>query len=77
MNYFLITYDRSEGKLKDLRRFAASQRDDALSHRFALERANRSNANIEIVLLGAQSIEALKKTHSRYFKTPGELAAAL
>ena len=77
MKYFLIKYDRHEGELKELREFGPSERQAALKERFALERANRLNADIEVVLLGAQSIDALYRTHSRYFKTPDELAAAL
>jgi hypothetical protein len=77
MNYFLITYDRSSGELTDLREFTASERDVALQERFALERAHRRDTDVEVVLVGSESLDALKQTHSRYFKTAGELAEAL
>jgi hypothetical protein len=44
--------------------------------RFALERSYASDKNTEVVLLGADSIATLRKTHGRYFKSFRELLAS-
>jgi hypothetical protein len=77
MRYFLLVYDRAHGKLlDDLREYPASERHQALQERFRQELAYRNQPDVEVVVLGAESREALKRTHSRYFKTIGELASA-
>lgn len=70
MKYFLITYDRSAGKILSLEEFDEVDRSKALSKRFSLERGVRDGANVEVVVLGAASLEHLRRTHSRYFMTP-------
>ena len=75
MRYFLVVYNRSTGDV-EVRGFAASQREQALEERFIRELAERGRPEMEVVLLGAESRAALKKTHARYFKTAGELAAS-
>ena len=76
MRYFLVVYDRARGEVVDLQEFSGAERNKALKARFALEVERRDDASIEIVVLGAESREALERTHARYFKTPGELASA-
>lgn len=73
MKLFLLVYDRREGVLISRREFSAEQRADALEERFAQERTLADRADVEVVLLGAESWEALEKTHSRYFKTIEDL----
>ena len=70
---FLLVYDRKAGTLISRREFSAEQRADALEKRFAEERTRVDQADVEVVLLGAESWEALEKTHSRYFKTMQEM----
>ena len=67
MKYFLITYDRSVGKILSLKEFDESGRSLALKERFALERELRDRVTVEVVVLGSASMEELKRTHSRYF----------
>ena len=74
MNYFLLIYDRRRNKIIEVKTFALDDRERALAERGALIRDHRANLDLEIVLLGANSFEDLKKTHSRYFKTLGQLA---
>lgn len=74
MSYFLIVYDRASGKQLTLKQFAS--REEATRERFEREMSERGDAGVEVVVLGASSIESLKKTHSRYFKSLGELAAS-
>jgi hypothetical protein len=53
------------------------QSDEALRARFAAEDEFRGNPDIEIVVLGARSWQALERTHSRYFKNLDQLIAMI
>jgi|Tabmets5t2r1_1033131.scaffolds.fasta_scaffold257134_2 hypothetical protein len=77
MSYFLLVYDRSTGKLRELTEFDDADREAALAERFARERDTEGDPNLEIVLLGAPSEEALRRTHSRYFKTAREQLSSI
>lgn len=82
VKHFLLVFDRSEPRLLDITPFDDAAK--ALTERFAAERRHRDNADIEIVVLTAESKDALKRTHSRYFAanlsklavTPAKKAAA-
>jgi hypothetical protein len=65
MNHYLIVFDRSQSAI--LRIEAFSSRQTALQARFEAERDLGHNSDIEVVVLGGDSPEALKRTHSRYF----------
>jgi hypothetical protein len=71
--HFLVVFDRSAGLILTLREF--DNASDALTARFESEHEYKGNRNIEVVVLGASSIDALKRTHSRYFKDAREIAA--
>lgn len=73
MSYFLIVYDRASGKRIDLKEF--SSREEATHARFEREIAERGHSGIEVVVLGASSLESLKRNHSRYFKSLRQLVA--
>jgi hypothetical protein len=73
MSYYLVVYDRSTGAV-EVEEFADQQRDLALHRRFAHEREHQGRPEIEVVVFGAESREALERTHARYFKTVQELA---
>lgn len=75
MKTFLVVYSRSRGKLLEIREYDESERERALSDRFERELRESGDPDIEVVLLGASSREALERTHSRYFRTPGEIAS--
>jgi hypothetical protein len=74
VNHYLVVFDRSKGKVLRLQRY--SDRNEALSARFAEEREHSSEPDIEVVVLGAVSGDSLRRTHGRYFKDFGELASA-
>ena len=76
MRYYLLVYRRSAGRLEDCQDLGPD-RESALKLRFERERRESADRDVEVVLLGAPSLEALKSTHSRYFKTVSELAADL
>ncbi len=63
-------YDRLRGELLEEREFP--DRSEALKARFAAEREGRPG-HIEIVALNADSPEAMRRTHARYFQSAGEL----
>jgi len=65
---FLIEYDRSEGRIVDLKRFVDSERTQADdTQRQAELELSRIGADREVVILEAASEDALRKTHRRYF----------
>jgi hypothetical protein len=70
---FLIVYDRGAGRIEELAEFGEDAGDDARRRRVELERKHRTDPNIEVVVLGAESLESLRVTHARYFKTPEQL----
>jgi hypothetical protein len=74
VRYFLVVFDRPRGKV--LREDEFIDADQALAERIAVEKAYRTNPDIEVVVLGAESREALRRTHSRYFMTLSELLRA-
>jgi hypothetical protein len=74
MMHYLVIYDRRQGRIIRHHRFRASAQ--ALAARFDAEREFREEPDIEVVVLGAESWDALARTHSRYFKGVQALAEA-
>ena len=66
---FLIEYDRNRGTIVNQQAFAESARQQANDARLALELqlTEREEAR-EIVLLEAESEDALRLTHRRFFE---------
>lgn len=76
MNHFLLVYDQKQGKLLlPIVKFTDAEGGAAIRRRFELEREYGGQPGIEIVVLSAESEEAIRKTHGRYFKTVRELLA--
>lgn len=71
--HFLLVFDRTHGRLLSERPFADDRK--ALEERFRAERLHRANPGIEVVVLTAESKEALRRTHARYFQSVSELAS--
>lgn len=72
---FLIEYNRSQGELVRFDMFSDSERRLAEDARLELEiMLNRGSVEHEVVLLEAESEEALRRTHRRYFENLTELA---
>jgi hypothetical protein len=67
MRYFLLVYDRRAGRLvEDIRVFEDSH--EAFSARMERDRrALREHQELEVVVLGAETEDDLRNTHSRYF----------
>ena len=65
--HFLLTYDRSERRLVNIERFRDGRKAvDAYDER---EREFADRPHIEVVLLGADSEDAIRVTHPIYFET--------
>lgn len=75
MNSYLVQYNRRTRHL-EIRAFEGPDRPQAIHERLRLERL-RTDADLEIVVLNANSEADLRSTHSRYFKSPAELMASV
>ncbi len=63
--HFLLVFDHATQQLVVRRDFDnAGEAADAYTE---LEHAHRGEPNLEIVLIGADSIETIQKTHGNYF----------
>lgn len=74
MRRYLLIYDRRAGEIIRHRRYYGAR--TALAARFEAEREFHQEPDVEIVVLSADSWDALQQTHSRYFKPVQELAGA-
>ena len=63
MKHFLMVFNRKTGALR-MKEYVDVR--DAILPRLEEEQAN-DNPDVEIVVIGAPSLEDLKVTHSRYF----------
>jgi hypothetical protein len=73
---FLIEYDRARGEIVTLKTFSESYRRAAEDARLEMEIGlNRDEVDREVVILEAESEEALRRTHRRYFENLSELAS--
>lgn len=71
---FLIQYDRRRGKIVSLTPYGNEQQEAAEDDRLQLElKLDRGGPDHEVVLLEAESEEALRKTHRRYFESAQEI----
>jgi hypothetical protein len=74
---FLIEYDRNRGEIVTFKRFADSEQQKAEDSRLEMEiELNRLGIEREVVLLEADTEEALRRTHRRYFEGLAELINA-
>lgn len=65
MYHFLLEYSRGHQRLQNVQRFTDS--DDASRAYAAAESAARGNKDLEVVLVGADSMETIEQTHGQYF----------
>ena len=64
--YFLLTYDRSKLRLIDIEQYEDG--DKAVDLYGERERQYADQPQMEVVLLGADSEEAIRATHATYFR---------
>lgn len=69
--YFLLVYSLDEGRL--IRQDGTVDRDEAIRSYDAMEREYRGQLDrYEVVLIGADSIETIMKTHGHYFQNSSD-----
>jgi len=74
---FLIQYDRHRGRLVSMQSFGASERTQAQDSLLTLElELNQNGTDNEVVLLEAESEDAVRRTHRRYFEDLSELLSS-
>lgn len=71
MTHFLVVFERPAGRLVRLEPFTDPRA--ALEARFRAEREHRGS-DVEVVVLTAESADALRNTHARYFSSVSEMA---
>jgi hypothetical protein len=74
MVHVVLVYQREEGRLHLQESY--DDGETAMRRRFVLERLPEY-ADMEVVVLSADSIETLHETHSRYFYTVSQLVQKL
>ncbi|HMJ72351.1 MAG TPA: hypothetical protein VK471_03185 [Solirubrobacterales bacterium] len=65
LQHFLLVYDLVAQRLIKQQEF--DEGDEAAAAYAALEREYKGREDLEIVLVGADSIETIKRTHAHYF----------
>jgi hypothetical protein len=74
---FLIEYEKIRGRLVNIFRYEQYERSWAEKARLQKELdLNRDGLKHEVVLLEAESAEALHKTHKRYFSSVEEMTGS-
>lgn len=76
--HFLLIYDHKEQRLRDgPRQFADNECDLATKAYEEAEEAHTNDPNVEIVLVGADSLEVVQRTHGHYFDSTDRLSKYL
>jgi hypothetical protein len=74
VRHFVVVYDRHQRRIiGDVASF--DDADEAMRARWERDGEYRGDAEIEVVVLSADSEEDLRLTHGRYFKSVAELAS--
>jgi hypothetical protein len=68
MNHYLIVFDHSKSAILRFQVFSA--RHAAVQAGFEAERRLGDNTDVDVVVIGAESAEALRRTNPRYFARP-------
>lgn len=72
--HFLLIYDRRRGQLIEAPR-EFSDAAEAASAYAELEEQHRDDQHLEIVLVGSDSLDTIRRTHGNYFDDDGGLAS--
>lgn len=72
---YLLKYDKRRGVLLSILEFGENEAQIAEESRLNFElQTMGAGGNVEIVLLEAESEEALRRTHARYFESLADLS---
>jgi hypothetical protein len=77
MQHFLLIYDHQAQKLRASREFDDKESTAATAAYQSAEQEYQNDQNIEIVLIGADSIDIVHRTHGHYFDSRDRLARYL
>ena len=66
LEHFLIIFDTDAQELRDAVQLGANA-DAAVNAYAEYEQKYRNETGVEIVLIGADSIDTIRRTHSQYF----------
>jgi hypothetical protein len=75
LRHFLLVFDHAQAKLIEQQEFSNVVK--AMAVYADRETKYDANAKIEVVLIGADSIETVKQTHANYFDGTAALAHAM
>lgn len=64
--HFLLVFDHAAGRLLDMEKFGADG-DGAVEAYAAKEREYQGRSDVEIVLIGSDSLDTVRLTHANYF----------
>ncbi len=67
MQHFLLIYDHQHQALRSQRAFGDREQEAATQAYQQAEQDCRDDPDVEIVLIGADSIETIMRTHGHYF----------
>ena len=74
MNFFLVVYDRRAHRLVSVHPFGTDYATAAAARAQAVQESiDDGDRDREIVLLSAQSLDVLTRTHGRYFMSGNQL----
>ncbi len=66
IQHFLLVFDHEQGRLSDMQEFGCDA-DAAIAAYAAKEAEYGDRKLVEIVLVGSDSFETVKRTHANYF----------
>lgn len=66
--YFVLAYHRGRHELIERHTYTAAEHEQAWAQRNQLTIKHAGEADVEVVLLGADSESELLRTHGRYFE---------
>jgi ribosome assembly protein YihI (activator of Der GTPase) len=66
IQHFLLIYDHAAGRLLDVEKFGVEAKK-ALARYEELEQLHRDERQMDIVLVGSDSLDTVKVTHANYF----------
>ena len=69
VQHFLLVFNHQQGKLVEVVEFGGDS-EAAVAAYAAKERELQNDAALEIVLIGSDSLETVKRTHANYFQGP-------
>ena len=69
VRHFLLVFNHRQGKLVEVVEFGDDS-EAAITAYAAKERELQDDAALEIVLIGSDSLETVKRTHANYFQGP-------